>query len=427
MSTLDPLMDDCFSHQKGLLLHDDAIAMLAERLGPVAGMETVHLGDALGRYAAENVSAPRNVPSKDNSAVDGFAFAYSDYAQSRKLKLGPRIAAGDAGDPSLPAGTAARIFTGAVVPDGADTIAMQEHCTVSDDASTVMLADGLEKGANRRLSGEDVTAGSLLISHSHLLRPQDIAALASVGIAQLSVFKRLRIAIASTGNELMDVAAAASTASVQTFDTNRPMLKALCNDLPIEITDLGILRDDADAVATTLSQAARNNDIILTSGGASSSDADHIVRTIDRLGKRHLWKIAIKPGRPMTFGQIGDCVLLGLPGNPVAAFVCFLLYFRPAVRILGGGGYREPVRLLVPAGFRIAEKKTGRREFLRGWLEADRRIGTVARKFEPDGSGLITGLRKADGLIELDENTRTVAPGDRVTYLPFSQFGISGG
>ncbi|MDA4844341.1 gephyrin-like molybdotransferase Glp [Hoeflea poritis] len=421
------LIDDCFLHDKGRMRHDDVVALITSRLGPVVGISSVRLDNLSGRLLAEGVEAPRNVPLHDNSAVDGYAFAHGDYAADNTMTIGPRIAAGDRPPAPLAGGAAARIFTGAVMPPNADTVAMQEDCTVSDDGMSVTIPAGLRPGANRRLAGEDVKAGDRLLVPGQRLRPQDIAALASLGKSEIGVFDKLRVAIVSTGNELVEPGSVAVLNEGQVFDTNRHMLAALCRDLPVATTDLGILEDDEAAISAALSKAAADHNVILTTGGASRGEEDHIVRTIDRLGKRHLWQIAIKPGRPMSFGQIGDCVFLGLPGNPVAAFVCFLLYCCPALRLLGGGTYREPRRYALPAGFAIKSKKPDRREFQRGWLETDDKGNTVVQKYPRDGSGLISGLRSAGGLIELGEDIRAVKPGDPVNYIPFSEFGITTG
>jgi molybdopterin molybdotransferase len=192
----------------------------------------------------------------------------------------------------------------------------------------------------------------------------------------------------------------------------------------VSVTDFGILADDAAIIEEAISRAAETHDLILTTGGASRGEEDHVITTIDRLGKRHLWQIAVKPGRPMAFGQIGDCVFMGLPGNPVAAFVCFLLYVRPAITILAGGLWQEPSRFLLPSAFSLPRKKQNRREFLRGWLETDESGRTCVQKFPRDGSGLITGLRKATGLIELSEEVESVEMGEPVAFIPFSEFGI---
>ena len=241
------------------------------------------------------------------------------------------------------------------------------------------------------------------------------------------MFRKLRVALMSTGDELVRPQDASMIAVGQVFDSNHAMLDALCRTLPVAVSDLGIVRDEAGRVRQALSDAALHHDLILTTGGASRGDEDHMVRSLDELGKRHLWQIAIKPGRPMTFGQIGSCVFLGLPGNPVAAFVCFLLYAIPVIRLLAGGTYRPPLRFRIPANFEIARKKTDRREFLRGWVEQDAKGNQIACKFPRDGSGLISGLRQAGGLIELPEELDHVSPGDPVDFIPFSEFGLKPG
>ncbi len=427
MTTKPHLIDDCFLHDKDRLRHDDVISLLLSRLNVIVGTQEVALHEALGRHLADTITAPRNVPLHDNSAVDGYAFAHGEYLKGPALAINQRIAAGDAIPGNLPPGTAARIFTGAMMPPNADTVAMQEDCVLSLDGLSVEIPEGLRAGANRRKAGEDLKTGEVVFSTGQLLRPQDVAALASVGVARVPVFRKLRVALVSTGNEIVRPDAADALSMGQVFDSNHYMLAALCQNLPVELVDLGVLEDKAAVIEQRLSKAAKENDIILTTGGASRGEEDHIVRTIDRLGTRHLWQIAIKPGRPMSFGQIGECVFLGLPGNPVAAFICFLLYCHPAIRMLAGGTYREPRRYPINAGFQIEAKKADRREFLRGWLERDIDGQMVARKFDRDGSGLISGLRMADGLIELQEEIRTVRPGDTISYIPFSEFGIYAG
>lgn len=417
------LRDDCFFHDKDRIRHHECITLLRERLEAMAGTEEVRLDEALGRIAARPIRAPRNVPLHTNSAVDGYAFSHADYLeQDGRFEISQKIAAGDTKADRLEPGTAARIFTGAVMPKAAETVAMQEDCDVSDDGDFVTIPPGLKSGANCRLAGEDLAEGDAVIEPATLLRPQEIAAIASLGFGSVRVFKPLRVAVLSTGDELVEPGEKIAPGLV--FDSNRAMLKSLLEGLPVKITDLGILADDAPAVEAAISSAAQKYDLILTSGGASLGDEDHIVNAIDKLGKRHLWQIAIKPGRPMSFGQVGDCVFMGLPGNPVAAFVCFLLYVRAAITIMAGGTYREPTRYPLPAGFEIKRKKPDRREFLRGWLE--QKDGTpVVKKFQRDGSGLISGLRQATGLIELPEEATGVAKGEYVSFLPFSEFGIN--
>ncbi|GHE02523.1 molybdopterin biosynthesis protein [Defluviimonas sp. 20V17] len=412
------LLNDCFAHGGTRLRHDEAVALITGRLSCVTAVRRVPLRAATGRWLAAPVTAPRDVPLHRNAAVDGYAFAAP--APEGTLPVAARIAAGDLAPRRLAPGTAARIFTGAPVPEGADSVAMQEDCSITPDGIT--LPHGLKRGANVRQIGEDVAKGAEILSPGARLRPQDIAALASFGLASVRVQAPVRVAVLSNGDELRDPGG--SIAPGQVFDSNRTMLKALIATLPCTVTDLGILPDQAPRIEAAIAEAARNHDLILTSGGVSQGEEDHVVAAIDRLGSRHLWQIAIKPGRPMSFGQIGDCVFLGLPGNPVAAFVCFLLYARPAIVALGGGTPDEPTRYHLPAGF-SQTKKPGRREFWRGWLETTPQ-GPVARKFARDGSGLISGLRRASGLIEVLEDETQVTEGAAVRFLPFDQFGIQG-
>ncbi|MDF1606832.1 molybdopterin molybdotransferase MoeA [Hoeflea sp. YIM 152468] len=411
------LLNDCFLTDKDRLSHEECLAILTSRLSVVAGIEEVPLGKTSGRWLATDITAPRNVPMHDNSAVDGYAFAAP---VTGPMPVVTHIVAGDLRNHRLEPGQAARIFTGAVMPEGADTVAMQEDCTVNGDQVSVPL--NLKRGANARRAGEDVAEGSAVLQSSARLRPQDMAALASFGLARVKVRAPIRVAILSNGDELLEPGA--EIAQGQVYDSNRAMLQALIDTLPCEVTDLGILPDNAALIEATLTEVAKTHDVILTSGGASRGDEDHIITAIDNLGTRHLWQIAVKPGRPMSFGQIGDCVFLGLPGNPVAAFVCFLLYVRPSLTVLGGGNHQEPVRFPVAAGFDVPDKKPGRREFWRGWLEPGDGGRPVAHKFARDGSGLISGLRQATGLIEITESMTSVAKGDLVSFLPFTSFGI---
>ncbi|MEP1934777.1 MAG: gephyrin-like molybdotransferase Glp [Roseibium sp.] len=419
------LLNDCFLHDKDRLRHDEALAILKDRLSPIAGIDTVSLEEALERVLAEDISAPRNIPLADNSAVDGYAFRHSDHDEvGGFFPLEQRIAAGHATDQTLVPWSAARIFTGAVMPPGADTVAMQEDCETheQDGKDFVIIPQGLKKGANCRLAGEDVAEGTVILSAGHRLRPQDIAAIASTGISDLKVYRKLKVALVSTGDELRRPGDLITVGDV--YDSNHYLLRGLAASLPIEIEDLGILKDDAELIEKTLKDASERFDVILTTGGASRGEEDHMLDALDALGQRHMWQLAIKPGRPMMFGQIGSCIYLGLPGNPVAAMVCFLLYAAPVLSVLGGGSFIEPQRFQVPAAFDVPNKKPDRREFYRGILEADENGVTTANKFMRDGSGLITGLREADGLIEIPEEATAVERGQLVTFLPFSGFGI---
>ena len=420
------LLDDCFLHDRDRLTHAEALSILKERVTCMVGLERIPLSEANGRVLADTVTAPRDVPMADNAAVDGYAFCHTDLPEGGgALPVSMRIPAGHPAAEPLARGTAARIFTGAAMPDGADSIAMQEDCRVRDveGVLNVEIPGGLKPGANRRRAGEDVAAGTELLSQGTRLRPQDLAAIASTGAPEIAVFRRPRIALVSTGDEIRRPGEPLPEGGV--YDSNHFLLRALAGTAGADTSDLGVLKDSADSLADALSRAASSHDVILTTGGASRGEEDHLVETLDRLGKRHMWQLAIKPGRPMSFGQIGDCVVLGLPGNPVAAMICFLLYARPVISALGGAGFTTPRRFQVPAAFQVDRKKPDRREFYRGRLASDDRGNTVVEKFERDGSGLISGLRAADGLIEIPEAVTCVARGSLVDFIPFSEFGLA--
>lgn len=425
--TSQKLIDDCFVSDRDRMRHDDAITILRTRITRIAGIERIPVAAAMARVLARSAVAALPVPAHTNAAVDGYSFAAIDWetAAAEGLPVDGRAAAGHPlAMPAMPR-SAVRIFTGAVVPDGHDTVAMQEDCTRDDHDGIVRvrIPSGLQRGANVRREGEDVTAGTTLIHAGAVLKPQDLAALASVGLGEVDVYQRLRVGILSSGDEI--IAPGRSAAAGQVYDSNAPMLHGLVEAAGAEPHYLGTASDNPAALEAQLSAAARSYDLVITSGGASQGEEDHLVATLDRLGKRHLWQIAIKPGRPMAFGQIGDCVVIGLPGNPVAVFVCFLMYVYPMLRTLGGAPWREPRRWQLPSAFESPTRKLGRREFWRGSII--QLNGTMAvEKFARDGSGLISGLRAADGLIEVTEAVTSVRRGDMIQFIPFSEFGIFG-
>ena len=421
------LIDDCFIHDKKRLRHEEALAILKQRVAPVAGKETVRLAEAAGRILAEPAVAPRPVPAHTNAAVDGYSFSAADYdpAAGTELLVEGRAAAGHRLERAPAPRTAVRIFTGAVMPTGHDTIVMQEDAETRTAGMRAFVAvpPGLKRGANVRRAGEDVETGETLLQAGTVLRPQELAALASIGMAQVSCFARLKAAILSSGDEVVRPGAALGEGEV--YDSNAPMLAALIASAGAVPSDLGVLPDDREEVKRRLAAATRSHDIVILSGGASRGEEDYTVAALDSLGKRHLWQLAIKPGRPMSFGQIGDCVVLGLPGNPVAVLVCFLLYVWPLLRRMGGAEWPEPRRYRLPALFAFRGRKAGRRELWRGILRETPQ-GLAVDKFPRDGSGLISGLRAAHGLIDIPEETGDVAPGDLVAFIPFAEYGLVG-
>jgi molybdopterin molybdotransferase len=421
------IVDDCFAHDGKRLRHAEALAILKQRVGPVTGSESVRVVQAAGRILSSSIAAAGHVPAHTNAAVDGFSFAAGDYdaETGAVLQVEGRAAAGHSVRRRPARAAATRIFTGAVMPEGHDTVVMQEDVRQEtiDGITRVSIPAGLKRGANVRRAGEDVKAGEIILHAGAVLRPQDLAALASLGREKVECFSKVKVGIVSTGDEI--VRPGRDLASGQVYDANAPMLNALVASASAAPIDLGIFPDSLDEVNRQLADAARHNDVIVTSGSASRGEEDHLVAALDTLGKRHLWQLAIKPGRPMAFGQIGDCPVLCLPGNPVAVFVCFLLYVWPMLRRMGGAEWPEPTRYHLPALFAFPARKVGRREFWRGILKQTPR-GLGIDKFARDGSGLISGLREADGLIDIPEDVPEVRPGDSVAFIPFSQFGIAG-
>jgi molybdopterin molybdotransferase len=419
------LIDDCFVLDKDRLPHGEALAILKSRVSPVIGTERVPLAEAAGRFLAEPIIAPRPIPAHDNAAVDGYAFPSSAYDANKgtRFKIAGEASAGHPFQGAALAASTIRIFTGAVMPAALDTVAMQEDVSIEEREGErwACIPPGLEAGANRRLAGEDTKAGETLVATGTRLRPQDVASAAATGLDAVSCHAPLKVAVFSTGDEILRPGETFSEGKV--YDANAPMLHGLIAATGAEVVDMGILADSAEGVTDALSAVSRDFHATVVSGGASQGQEDHVVRSLDALGKRHLWQIAIKPGRPMSFGQIGDCVVLGLPGNPVAVFVCFLMYVRPVLTRLAGGVWPEPVRYPVPAAF-TQQKKKGRREFWRARLAEDVDGRLVVSKFPRDGSGLISSLREANGLIEVAEDVESVHAGESVDFIPFSEFGL---
>jgi molybdopterin molybdotransferase len=412
------LSDDCFAFGGDLLTTSAALALLAERLEPVAEVESSVLSESLDRILAEDVVAGIDVPPHDNSAVDGYAVRFDDLAPEveTRLRVSGRAAAGHPlGEPHQP-GTAVRVFTGAVMPAGCDTVFMQEDVRL--DGEVVVLPPGLSRGANRRHAGEDVTAGTTILGRGQRLRPQDIGLAASVGRATLEVHRRLRVAVFSTGDEVREPGAELDPGAI--YDANRYMLTALVRAASCTVTDLGILPDNVDAVRAALSAAAQDHDVLVTSGGVSVGDEDHVRTAVESLGNLHFWRLAIKPGRPIALGQVGAVPFVGLPGNPVAAMVTFLRFARPMLLRLGGCIRVEPVLYRVRAEF-DHKKKASRREWVRASLEVDQDGALVARKFKRQGAGVLRSMVDSDGLVELPEDMTSLSAGAMVDFLPFSE------
>jgi molybdopterin molybdotransferase len=421
------LSDDCFAFGGDLTPVDDALAQLSRVLVPVTEPENISLSSTLGRILAEDVSAGENVPPHDNSAVDGFAVYFDDLATNGETRLpiaGRVVAAGHPFPRPQSRGEAVRIFTGAPMPTGIggqvpDTVLMQEDCQTSETEVTIPL--GIRRGANRRSAGEDVSAGSVILRAGWRLRPQEIGLAAAIGRSELLVRAPLRAAIFSTGDEVRDPGAVRDPGTI--YDSNRFALGALLKGLGVEVDDLGILPDNRETIANALTTAARDHDLIVTSGGVSTGGEDHVRGAVEDTGSLHFWRLAIKPGRPIALGQVARVPFIGLPGNPVAAMVTFLRVARPLILRLTGAETTSPTLFQVSAGFSY-KKKLNRREYVRVRLETSAPGAHVARKYERDGAGILSSMVFADGLVELSESITAINEGDMVDYLPFSEVGL---
>lgn len=372
--------------------------------------EDLPLAHALGRVLAEDVIATLDVPGFDNSAMDGYALHVADFqALPPAFTISGRIAAGEVGA-ALGPGEAARIFTGAPIPPGANAVVMQEVCTTESNLLTV---DGpIKPGMNIRLRGEDIASGRTVLAAGSRLTPQALGLAASIGVATLKVYAPLKVALLSTGNELTEPGQPLAPGKI--YNSNRYALLGLLQTLGCEVTDCGIVPDDFAATVEALSQAAAGHDVVITSGGVSVGEEDHVKAALKTLGQLDLWQINIKPGKPFALGSIGNADFIGLPGNPVSAFVTFLLLARPFLLRRQGVAAVRPVGLQARAAF-VWAKPDKRRNFLRARLNAE---GAV-ELFPSQGSGVLTSMVWAEGLVDVLPG-QTVVPGDQVSYLPLT-------
>ena len=417
------LSDDCFAFSGPLMPVADAERLIADRVAPVEGVETVSLRAAAGRVLMRDVVAPVSLPPFDNSAVDGYAVRADDLERDGETRLAviDRAAAGHAANRALGRGEAIRIFTGAPMPDGADTVFMQEDCKV--EAGAVVLPPGLKRGANRRLAGEDVRAGATALPAGRRLAVQHVALAAALGLTEVEVRRRVRIALFSTGDEIVEPGTPLPRAAL--YDANRYLLAGMAARLGAEVTDLGILRDEPNTLTRAIAAAALDHDLVLTSGGVSTGEADHVRGAIESIGRIVFWRLAIKPGRPVAMGVIrggnaGDgAAFVGVPGNPVAAFVTFARVVRPLLLRLAGALPEPLVALPARAAFSY-KKRQGRREYVRVALRAAADGGIDAFKHPQDGAGVLTSLTETDGLAELAEDVTRIEPGAAVGFLPYA-------
>lgn len=411
------LINDCFALPPNVdwTPVEDALNALRTSVASIKGAETIGLGAAHGRILAADAVAAVSHPSADNAAVDGYAFAHADYLAAPLRIAEGRAAAGTPFARPLSTGEAVRILTGAILPPGADTVLMDEDARLEN--GMLHCPRGLKIGANRRKAGENIATGAVALPAGTRLTPPALAQAAAAGLAMVSVIRRLRVGVLSTGDEIHPPGTPLPAGGLH--DANGPMLAAMASAWGFEVIDLGIAADEPEAVRAALDQGARQADVILASGGASAGDEDHLARMLGAEGTRAIWRIAMKPGRPLALGRWKGIPVFGLPGNPVAAFVCTLIFARPALLAMSGAGWSVPLAERRPAAF-AKRRKAGRREYLRARLNADGQVETFAN----EGSGLIRGLVWADGVVDLPDGGPDVAPGDMVSYLPFHGFGL---
>jgi molybdopterin molybdotransferase len=408
-----------------LLALDDALDRLLSFASQSLPVEQVPVGDADGRVLAQDVVSQLHVPPQDNSAMDGYALRCGDVVQpgTTALVVSQRIAAGSAGQ-QLQRGTVARIFTGAPVPPGADAVVMQEDCTVlpptegaASDAPAILVNTLPSLGQNIRRAGEDVARGDRVLARGQRLGPAELGLAASIGMAALSVARRPRVALFSTGDELVmpGTVAPQDMAPGAIYNSNRFFLAALLRRMGCIVTDMGIVPDQREATVQALREAAQSQDVILTSGGVSVGEEDHIKPAVQALGTLDLWQIAIKPGKPFAYGRIGEAHFLGLPGNPVSSYVTFLVLVRPFLLQLQGMPDVAMKTVAARADFTWA-KADKRREFLRVRRNADGGLDL----FTNQSSGVLTSAVWGDGLVNNPPGT-TIAPGDTVQFISFAE------
>ena len=420
------LTSDCFAFGGKLTRIDEALQSILESLAIKKETEQISLNRALNRFLAEDVIALENVPADNNSAVDGYSIFFDDLNETGSTAL-PVIGKAAAGRPLnciQKRGEAVRIFTGAVMPHGAnsedpDTVLMQEDIQLENEK--VIIPPGIKRGSNRRLLGEDIVAGTRVLEAGMRLRPQDIGLAAATGKALLSVRKPLRVAVFSTGDEVTDPGEELARGKI--YDSNRFTLINLLTTVGCEVEDIGIIPDKPALIEKAVASSIQQKDLIITSGGVSTGEEDHVKNFIEKTGELLFWRLAIKPGRPVALGRLKGTFFIGLPGNPVAAMVTFLKIARPIILHLSGAKDIYPRPLIGRADFDYT-KKPERKEFVRVKVDENEKEELVFRKYKKEGAGILSSLVFADGLVELPEEATRIRKGDTVKYFPFSEFGI---
>ena len=393
---------------------DRARALIRQFLSPVTATERVHIRAALGRVLAQNVVSPIAVPGNDNSAMDGWAVRFADLAAVGETAL-KRVGESFAGKPHtgrIGPGETVRIFTGGIMPAGSDSVVMQERAT--EIAGGVRIPAGAlpKAGQNRRLAGEDVQQGQVVFQVGQPIRPAELGMLASLGLGEVTVYRRLRVAFFSTGDELTSIGTPLAEGAV--YDSNRYTLYGMLTRLGCDIVDMGVVPDVPEKLEHAFAAAAANADVVITSGGVSVGEADFVRQLLDKLGEVLFWKIAMKPGRPLAYGKIGGAHFFGLPGNPVAVMATFYAFVREALLVLSGRRDAGPMPLFKAKLSAPIRKAPGRMEFQRGILTPDSAGNWAVRTTGDQGSGILSSMSQANCFIVLPMQTGNVAQGEMV-------------
>ena len=395
----------------GLMSIEQALDHLLQSVVATCATEQVALTESLGRVLARDILSAVDVPPADNSAMDGYCLRYEDFHEGGQYPVSQRITAGSVPEPLEP-GSVARIFTGAELPTNADTVVMQEDVIAADTG--VQINTTLKPGQNVRPAGQDIKQGQVVLSKGSRVRAQEMGLLASVGVAEVDVFQPLKVAVLSTGDELVEPGAALQAGQI--YNSNRYTLIGLLKGLNMEILDLGVVPDDMAQTESTFIRAAAEADVVISSGGVSVGEEDHIKGMLEKLGQLSFWRLAIKPGKPFTFGSIMDTPFVGLPGNPAAVFVTFALLARPWLLKMQGATHCLPTDVLVPAGF-STRKADGRQNYLRARLVQTEQ-GRQVELFPNQSSGILFSACWGNGFAVVPPGT-VVAEGDLVRFLPY--------
>ncbi|SCA58249.1 Molybdopterin biosynthesis protein [Candidatus Terasakiella magnetica] len=416
---MNTVFESCFATPGAMMPLDEARQCLAEKIKPMAKTTTLPLRQCVGKILASDITAQQNVPPHNNSAMDGYAVKFQDLKTDGEtiLPVSARIAAGHPLGRRAQSGEALRIFTGAPIPEGSDTVIMQENATEAEGHVTFAPGAAPKKGANFRKLGEDIKIGDVILKKGRKLRAADIGVCASVGKTEIEVYAPLKIAVFSTGDEITDAGEPLGEGCV--YDINRYSVMSLLESVGCEVTDLGILPDDLGVITNGLKEAADTHDVLFTSGGVSLGEEDHVKSAVAQLGQINFWRIAIKPGRPIALGEVGETPFIGLPGNPVATLVTFMMIARPMISGFSGRSDISTRSYKIPANFEM-NHKGGRYEWQRAFLK-DTPNGPVVELFHTTGSGVLTSMVQTDGLVEIPDHAHQIKVGDLVDFIPYSE------